>query len=329
MFYKCFKTILWVAFIINPIKLIYEPKGCLEMKTEILKKLLLPALAVLILGSAGLWYWYTQLHGYVATDDAIIDGFQSTISSKVLGRVSRLFVQESQPVQAGQLLAQLDDADIQAHQAQDQAAFTSSEENVNLAQVNLNKAQTDFNRAEAQFDKSFISRQEYDNARHALDVAKVTYTIALSAVKSCQAKLGVDQTDLSNLQINTPIAGVVSKRWVLNGDVVQPGQSIFTIYDLKHVWVTANFEETKLGAIRVGDPVEVTVDAYPEARFRGWIKEIGVNTASQFSLIPANNASGNFTKVTQRVPLKIGIANTINAKPLLPGMSVEVKVKVK
>ncbi|HBE77450.1 MAG TPA: hypothetical protein DDW65_06650 [Firmicutes bacterium] len=299
------------------------------MKSDGFKKLFIPGLLLVILGGIGGWYWYTQLHGYISTDDAMIDGFQSTISSKVLGRVSRLLVQESQPVQAGQLLAELDDADVQAQQVQDQAAFANSQENINLAQVNLNKAQTDFMRAEAQFDKNFISRQEYDNARHALDVAKVNLTLALSAVKTSQAKLGVDDTNRRNLQIDTPIAGVVSKRWVLTGDVVQPGQSIFTIYDLEHVWVTANFEETKLEAIRVGDPVEIAVDAYPGLHFYGKVKEIGVNTASQFSLIPANNASGNFTKVTQRVPLKIGIENAVSAKPLLPGMSVEVKVKVK
>ncbi len=289
----------------------------------------LPGLLVIILGSAGAWYWYTQLHGYISTDDAMVDGFQSTISSKVLGRVSRLLVRESQGVQAGQLLAFLDDSDIRAQQAQDQAAFASSGESVNLARVNLNKAQTDFNRASAQYNQSFISRQEYDNARHALDTARANYAIALAAVKTSQAKLEVDQTNLRNIQIHTPIAGTVSKRWVLAGDVVQPGQSIFTIYDLGHVWVTANFEETKLGAIRVGQPVEVTVDAYPGFRLRGRVREIGVNTASQFSLIPANNASGNFTKVTQRIPVKIGVENVVPAKALLPGMSVEVKVKVK
>lgn len=299
------------------------------MKTERMKKMWIPGLLVIILGSAGAWYWYTQLHGYVSTDDAMVDGFQSTISSKVLGRVSQLLARESQGVQAGQLLALLDDADIRAQQAQDQAAFASSGESVNLARVNLNKAQTDFNRASAQYNQNFISRQEYDNARHALDTARANYAIALAAVKTSQAKLEVDETNLRNIQIHTPIAGTVSKRWVLAGDVVQPGQSIFTIYDLGHVWVTANFEETKLGAIRVGQPVEVTVDAYPGSRFRGRVREIGVNTASQFSLIPANNASGNFTKVTQRIPVKIGVENVMPAKALLPGMSVEVKVKVK
>jgi membrane fusion protein (multidrug efflux system) len=299
------------------------------MKNPIFKKVLVPALLIIILGGAGLWYWFAMLQGYVSTDDASIDGFQSTVSSKVLGRVSRLLVQESQSVKAGQVLAELDQADIRAQQEQDQAALTSSQENVNLTLINLKKAQTDFSRAEAQFNQSFISRQEYDNARHNTDVAKANYVMALAAVKTSQSKLNVDETNSKNLQIQSPISGVVSKRWVLNGDVVQPGQSIFTLYDLQHVWVTANFEETKLAAIRVGEPVEITVDAYPGTHFRGKVAEIGVNTAAQFSLIGANNASGNFTKVTQRVPVKISVENTAGLKPLLPGMSVEVRVKVK
>lgn len=299
------------------------------MKNPIFKKILIPALLILILGSAGLWYWFTRIHGYVSTDDASIEGFQSTVSSKVLGRVSRLWARESQKVKAGQLLAELDGGDLRAQQEQDQAALAGFRENVNLALVNLKKAQTDFERADAQFTKTFISRQEYDNARHALDTAKANYAINLAAVKTSQAKLGVDQTNLKNLRILTPLSGVVSKRWVLTGDVVQPGQSIFTLYDLQHVWITANFEETKLNAIRVGEPVEITVDAYPQSRFHGKVKQIGVNTAAQFSLIGPNNASGNFTKVTQRVPVKISVENTAGLKPLLPGMSVEVRVKVK
>jgi membrane fusion protein, multidrug efflux system len=299
------------------------------MKNGTFKKLLIPALLILILGGAGLWYWFARLCGYVSTDDASIDGFQSTVSSKVLGRVDRLFVEESQAVKADQVLAELDRADNQAQQVQDQTTFTGSRENVNLALINLKKAQTDFSRAEVQFNQDFISKQEYDNTRHTLDVAKANYAMALTAVKTSQAKLGVDETNLKNLLIHSPVSGVVAKRWVLAGDVVQPGQSIFTLYDLRHVWVSANFEETKLAAIRVGEPVEITVDAYPGTHFYGKVTEMGVNTAAQFSLIGANNASGNFTKVTQRVPVKISVANTAGLKPLLPGMSVEVRVKVK
>jgi len=127
--------------------------------------------------------------------------------------------------------------------------------------------------------------------------------------------------------------GVVSKRWALVGDVVQAGQSIFSVYELKNIWVTANLEETSLEALRSSDKVEIIVDSYPDIKFSGTVFQIGANTASQFSLIPPNNASGNFTKVTQRVPVKISIERSAGVDPrrqvdLLPGMSVEIKVRV-
>jgi membrane fusion protein, multidrug efflux system len=128
------------------------------------------------------------------------------------------------------------------------------------------------------------------------------------------------------------MSGVVSKRWVLAGDVVQPGQAIFSVYDVKNIWVTANLEETNLAALQVGDKAEISVDTYPNLKFSGTILLLGSNTASQFSLIPPNNASGNFTKVTQRVPVKFSIIQEDTGKApranLLPGMSVEVRVKV-
>jgi membrane fusion protein (multidrug efflux system) len=129
------------------------------------------------------------------------------------------------------------------------------------------------------------------------------------------------------------VAGVIAKKWALPGDVIQPGQAIFTVYDKDQVWVTANFEETKLAAIHPGDPVEISIDAYDGQIFKGTVLMIGTAAAAEFSLIPPNNASGNFTKVTQRVPVKISInrpAGNTNEDPpaLLPGLSVEVKVRV-
>ena len=149
---------------------------------------------------------------------------------------------------------------------------------------------------------------------------------------SAQSQLGVIQTQLNNTVIVSPMTGVISKRWALTGDVVQPGQSVLTIYNVKDVWVIANLEETGLSALRLGDTVGISVDSYPKVKFAGTIIRLGSNTASQFSLIPPNNASGNFTKVTQRVPIKISIELVDNNQrwqvKLLPGMSVEVKVKV-
>jgi membrane fusion protein (multidrug efflux system) len=139
-------------------------------------------------------------------------------------------------------------------------------------------------------------------------------------------------TKLNNTRIVSPISGVVAKRWVLNGDVVAPGQPIFSVYNMKDLWVTANLEETKFSNIALNDSVEISVDGFPDQQFYGRVYQMGTNTASQFSLIPPNNASGNFTKVTQRIPIKISLHQVNTNKDyrnvkLLPGMSVEVDIK--
>ncbi|TCL70117.1 membrane fusion protein (multidrug efflux system) [Hydrogenispora ethanolica] len=298
------------------------------MKIAFAKNLFIPVVLVLALAAGGGWYWYTSMSGYIETDDAIVDGYQATIGSKILGRIAGLLVKENQKVQAGQTLVQLDDSDLRAQENQAQAALAYAQQNVNLARVNQAKAQEDFARAAAQFKAGFISREQYDHAKSALDVTRAQIAIAQSQVASAQSQLNVVRTQLLNTRIAAPMGGVISKRWVMTGDVVQAGQSIFSIYDVQHVWVTANFEETKLARLRVGEPVAIAVDAYPGARFQGRVQEIGANTAAQFSLIPPNNASGNFTKITQRIPVKITFASLSAAQPLLPGMSVEVKVKV-
>jgi membrane fusion protein (multidrug efflux system) len=141
----------------------------------------------------------------------------------------------------------------------------------------------------------------------------------------------VIETQLANTRIASPLNGVVARRWVLPGDVVQAGQPIFAIYDLADLWVTANFEETKIGRLRQGDHVEISVDAYPGHNFQGTLLWIGAAAASQFSLIPPDNASGNFTKVTQRVPVRIAIdrqqPGAGDPVTLVPGLSVEVSIR--
>jgi membrane fusion protein (multidrug efflux system) len=168
-------------------------------------------------------------------------------------------------------------------------------------------------------------------------MAEAQYKVALSQVNTSKAQLGVVETQLRNTRVLAPVSGVAARKWVTPGDIAQPGQPIFTIYDLNNIWITANFEETKLAAIHLDDPVEISVDTYPGRKFTGKVVLIGAAAVSQFSLIPPNNASGNFTKVTQRVPIKISIdaRNSGNTEQhsdrisLLPGMSVEVKIRVK
>ena len=117
----------------------------------------------------------------------------------------------------------------------------------------------------------------------------------------------VIETQLKNAKLYSPISGIVAKRWLLPGDIVQPGQSVFTVTNNDKLWVAVYLEETKVAGVYVGQPSNFSIDAFPGVEFTGKVYSIGSNTASQFSLIPPNNASGNFTKVTQRVPLKISI----------------------
>ena len=300
------------------------------------KKIVIPALIILIAVAIGI-YWYIGQLGYVSTDDAFIDGNKLSVSSKILGRITNLAVDESDTVKQGQLLVQLDSTDLKAQESQAKAMLALDNESVTLAKVNVEKAEDDFNRAQRQYKDNIIPKEQFDHTQKALEAAKAAYNIAVTKIGTAQAQLKVIKTELQNTQIYSPMNGVVAKRWVLAGDVVSPGQPIFTIYDLKNIWVTADLEETKLAQIHIGDTVDISVDTYPDQTFRGQVYQIGSNTASQFSLIPPSNASGNFTKVTQRVPIKISIkpvANNEDEDPnesikLLPGMSVEIRVKVK
>lgn len=296
------------------------------------KRVLIPFFLLIVVATWAVWYWYTNFRAYDSTDDAYIDADRVAISSKMLGRITQLTVDEGDTVKAGQVLVRLDDSDVRAQEQLAKAALISAEQNVELAKVNLEKADEDYQRAEKQYKDTVIPKEEFDHAQKARDVADAQQSIAVAQVGSARAQLGVAQTNLQNTIIVSPMDGVVSKRWALAGDVVQPAQPIFSIYNLDTVWVTANFEETKLSSIHLGDPVEISVDSYSEYQFHGKVIQLGSNTASQFSLIPPNNASGNFTKVTQRVPVKISMGpapDSLASMPLLPGMSVEVKVKVK
>jgi len=296
-------------------------------------KVVIPLFLVVLAIAIFAWRYYVTLRDFVSTDDAYIDGDRVSVSAKILGRIDQLTVDEGDSVRQGQILVRLDDSDLRAQEAQAKASLVFARENISLAKVNMEKAQMDYQRALSQFDQKIIPKEQYDHAQSELESTRARLNIAIAQTAAAQSQLVVIQTQLTNTVIESPMTGVISKRWVLSGDIVQPGQSIFAIYNVKDIWVTANLEETSLSNLRLGDKVEITVDSYPDIKFIGTILRLGSNTASQFSLIPPNNASGNFTKVTQRVPIKISIERTDSKRSqnvyLLPGMSVEVKVRVR
>ncbi len=317
-------------------------------------------LALVVIGVllTGLYY-YRQYTKYYSTDDAYVDADRISVSSKILGRISLINAAEGDSVKAGQLLVVLDSNDLfaqrisaqaardqaQAAQHQTVARYTLDQKNVRIQEISVEKAKEDLDRATVQYEGKVISREQFDHQKKAyeaaqaqleaskaqLDVSKSQIENADYSIKTASAQIGVLETQLHNTRITAPSNGLIAKRWLLPGDIAQPGQSVLTITRDSIFWIAAYFEETKIGGIRIGQKAEFTIDAFPDVIFYGKVYNIATNTAAQFSLIPPSNASGNFTKVTQRIPVKISIdeTNTKDAsllRRLVSGMSVEVKI---
>jgi membrane fusion protein (multidrug efflux system) len=295
------------------------------------RRILILVAVVLVFGIVGFWYWDTYIRGFISSNDAFIDADRVSVSPKVLGRIAELTVDEGSPVREGQVLVRLDAATLRSQIEQARADLGLAEKSLPVAKVALDRAADDFARAEVQVKGAVITREQFEHARQAHEAAKAAFAVAASRIDVARAQLGVYETMLADMTLESPLDGIVAKRWLLEGDVAQPGQPVFTLYRTGFVWVTVNLEETKLARVGLGDPVEITVDAYKGRKFAGKVGLIQHYTASQFSLIPPNNASGNFTKVTQRVPLKIFFDDVTPevraAYPLRPGMSVEIKIR--
>lgn len=332
------------------------------MKSEEKKKGIgryIPLILVVIAVLVATGFWYKEYSRYLTTDDAHIDTEMVSVSSKILGRIANLYVSEGDPVKKGQLVAELDSTDLLAQLNQAQALKNQAEANViqseakykfdqvsiNVMKVNLARAKEDLDRGKAQFDGGVLTHEQFDHiqkayetvvaqldaANNQLNVSRAQIASASSTVDYAQSQIGVVLTQLKNTRLVAPFDAVVGKRWLLPGDITQPGQTILTLTDSRNLWVSVYIEETKISQIHVGQAARFTLDAVPGVIFLGKVISIGSNTAGQFSLIPASNASGNFTKITQRVPLKISIEGTVGHKDpssyqLLSGMSVNVKI---
>ena len=312
-------------------------------------------IAVLVAG----YIWYLQYTKYYSTDDALIDADRVAVSSRMMGRIVKIHAREGDTVTTGALLVELDSSDLVAQRiqavatseqsvaalGQSEARYELDQKNSRIQEINLEKAKEDLDRATVQYEGKVIPKEQFDHlskayqaaqaqvdASHAqLQVSKSQIESAQTAIKTAGAQIGTVLTMLQNTRIYAPGNGRIAKRWLLPGDVVQSGQPVFTITKDSLKWVLAYFEETKIGGIHTGQKAEYTIDAFPGTTFFGQVFYIGTNTAAQFSLIPPNNASGNFTKVTQRIPVKISIMNTDSKDPsmisrLVSGMSVVVRI---
>lgn len=296
-----------------------------------LGSLIVGLVLIAVIVGAGAW-WYIKQSEYVTTDDAYVEAYKVTVSSQIPGRIVKLYIHEGDHVQRGELIAQLDSSDYVARIRQARVNLKEAKLGIQLAQVRMEQAKINFDRAKTQYKAKLIPKAEYQNKEKAFEEAKVGLMMAKAKIPVIHSTLHTLKTSLSHTSIYAPMDGVAAKRWVLSGDVIAPGQGIFTVFGTKKIWITTMLPENKLHQIHIGDTAQITVDAYPNATFKGIFYQFGNSTASQFSLIPPDNASGNFTKVSQRVPLKLTIFKT-GGQPgkvdLLPGMSVELKVKIK
>jgi len=326
------------------------------------RRLVLGGLAVVVLLAAALvahqWFW-SRTH--VGDDNAQVEGHIIPVLSRVAGYVAEADVEDNQAVHSGQLLVRIDERDLKARLAQTEADLASAiamgggrgeagqasaqlqaaRAAVEQARANARKAASDLERYRSLAERGIISRQQLDaaEAAAAASQAQLQGTLeqvlaagaglrgAQSRVAAAQAARDQAALMLSYARITAPEPGVVTKKSVEVGQYVQAGQPLLSVVPLHDVWVIANLKETTVRNVLPGDKVEITVDSYPGTRYRGHVASLSPATGAKFSLLPPDNATGNFTKVVQRIPVRIALDQPNDpVRPLRPGMSVHVTI---
>lgn len=279
---------------------------------------------------------------YVETDNAQIEGDVYPVIPRVPGKVIEVTAEDNQAVTKGDTLIKLDPSDYQikrdiaaAALMNAQAAVSGAKAEISAASATQQKLAADLRRSRNLQHQDVISQAELDaaqagatasSAKHA--AAGDQYEAAKAQVKLREAELKNAELQLSWATITTPASGHVSRKNVQPGQYVTPGQQLIAIVGSNDLWVVANFKETQLENMKPGQPVVISVDAFPGKEFKGKVQSISAGTGAKFTLLPPDNASGNFVKVTQRVPVKIVFTEKPD-KPLSAGMNVIVEVKVK
>ncbi|HEV7448081.1 MAG TPA: HlyD family efflux transporter periplasmic adaptor subunit [Steroidobacteraceae bacterium] len=319
--------------------------------------------AFLVIGAAYTLYWANVLRYRQSTDDAYVNGNVVQITPQISGTVVSIGADDTQFVKAGQALVRLDQADakVALDQSEAQLAKTVREVRnlfatsaqlraaVEMRQSDLAMARKDLARRERLGNSGAISNEELQHARDAARTAEAALMSAQQQLAGNQAR--VDGTTLENhpdvrnasaavrnaylgysrTVLPAPVSGFVARRAVQLGQRVGPGAPLMSVVPLDQVWVDANFKEPQLASMRVGQPVTLTADLYGGSfRYHGKVAGFGAGTGSAFALLPAQNATGNWIKIVQRVPVRIALdAHEIAEHPLQIGLSMKVEVSVR
>lgn len=306
-------------------------------------------------------YWFVALRGEVSTDDAYVSGIQSPVVAQTVGKVTQVNVINTDFVKAGDILITLDDTDAKLayQQAKDALANTVRQTQVlyvdaaqYLAKIKSNEisllqAQQDYQRRVALGRKDDVSIEELQHAKQAVELAQLEVDIAKQQYNANQVLLhGVTLEDqpavkqaadavrqvwvtLQRTKIRSPITGFVARTNVDVGTQVSESSQLMVIVPQDPIWVDANFKETQLQNIRIGQDVSIVSDIYgDDVTYKGKVVGINMGTGSAFSLLPAQNATGNWIKVVQRLPVRIELdKEQVEKFPLRIGLSMNVTIK--
>jgi membrane fusion protein, multidrug efflux system len=328
------------------------------------RKLLLAGVAAIFVGGGLLYgaYWYFIARYWVDTADAYVHGNQNPLMPQVSGIVTAVLADDTESVREGDVLVELDatnarlaldraEASLASAVRQIRQLFQQVDEQaatVELQQANLVQAHKDFLRAQGLESRHNISQQEYQHSLTAWETAQSSLSEARYKLKALQAvtegttvrdhprvKLQITAlrqayVNLARTRLLAPVTGYVAQRTVQVGQQVVPGQALLAIIPLGQIWVEANFKETDLAEMRVGQPARVSSDLYGGGvQYHGTVLGISPGTGSVFELLPPQNATGNWIKVVRRVPVRIGLnAKDVRAHPLRLGLSMEVSVNI-
>lgn len=305
-------------------------------------------------------YWFVELRNNVSTDDAYVSGIQAPVVAQTSGKVTTVNVTNTDLVEAGDVVVVLDDTDatLAYQQAKDaladtirqtQALYIDSAEylaKIKSDKISLLQAQQDYNRRLSLGRKDDISIEELQHAKQTMEIAQLQVEMSQQQYNANQAlingvtlaqqpavKQAADNVRqawiaLQRTQIRSPITGYVARSNVDVGSQVSNASQLMVIVPAQPIWVDANFKETQLQNIRIGQPVSVTSDLYGDnVTYTGHVVGINMGTGSAFSLLPAQNATGNWIKVVQRLPVRVELdQQQINQYPLRIGLSMNVTI---
>ncbi|MBX3564966.1 MAG: HlyD family secretion protein [Sphingomonas sp.] len=346
------------TIVVEPVAAPTEEVTVVKAKRSWLRPLLMFGVPVLLLAIVG--YFYMASGRTVSTDNAYVSQDKVSVSSDVAGRIVNVAVKENQIVKKGDLLFEIDPEPYRIAVASAQAQIAAAQVNVQTLQTSyagtgasiqaardsLQAAQQDYSRQAELMKAGFTTRARLEQSEHGVEQARAAVSRAQSDAAEARSKLSTGsagenpqlaaarvqlakaQLDLSRTKVYAPVDGIVSQSDRLQvGQMMMTGLPAVTIVRGSGAWLEANFKETDLNKMRVGQKAEVSFDAYPGLKLKAHVASIGAGTGSEFSVLPAQNANGNWVKVTQRVPVRIAIDEN-SPRPLIAGLSADVTVNI-